>query len=402
MKKKRINYQLILSPFISQLGSAIFLLGLNWLLVKATGDTKLVGLVTGIGGIMYIVGDVVGASLVDHHDRKLVLIACDALAAAACLLGAWLITPANPQTWLLIFVTAVLDLMTAINYPAAKALTPDVIAPSALQSFNAIANTAFSMASVVAPMVGGLLLASKMLGFQGFMLVNAGSYFVAALLNASIKAPRFKPVQAKSHLIGDTISGLSFVFKSRQLTELMLALGAYNFCASGFLLTAPFIADQRFAGQPTAYSNFLLLSAVGGILGGILIATQKRAVSTLQLYLEQIVLALLLIYLGFHLTHPLWLAIAFISGFFDSQLFSSLSTLMQAVTPRPMLGRVIGLIFLVFDGVAPLSNMFFGQFIHAWNAHTYTVLGVLLIVVFSWLAWQAVRNKRQQPPVTDD
>ena len=393
MQKHRFSIQLVLSPFISQLGSAIYLLGLNWLVVKQTGDTKLIGLITGVGGTMFFLGDFLAAVIVDHHDRKRVMLVCNAIAAAICVFGAWLIDPNAPQTWLLILITSVLDLMTTINFPAAKAITPDIIAAPALQRFNAIANAVFSMASILSPLIGGLLLSSGRLGFQGFLLINAGSYVVASLLVWTLNSPVFEPGEDASDPIKDTIYGLKYVVGNHQLALMMLALGAFNFCAAGFLLAAPYMADHLYAGRPSAYSTFLLINACGGLLGGAVLSLQRQRVSVMQVYTEQLVIGVLMVGLGFHLTHFLWLALALINGFVNSQMFSSVATLMQGMTPRELLGRVFGLIFLVYDGVQPLGNFFFGQFIKIWGARTYTVLGAILVLSFALLIWATRRTQ---------
>nr|WP_252894811.1 hypothetical protein [Liquorilactobacillus satsumensis] len=52
---------------------------------------------------------------------------------------------------MLIIITFVLNLMLALNYPAAKAITPEVIAKTRLQTFNALANTVFNFANILAP-----------------------------------------------------------------------------------------------------------------------------------------------------------------------------------------------------------------------------------------------------------
>lgn len=394
MKKKAISYQLILSPFISQCGTAIYLLGLNWFIVHATGDTKLIGWITGLGGVCFVLGDFLAATIVDHHDRKLVMLGCDGVSAAACIAAALLLNPVHMQTWLLIALTGILDLTMSISYPAAKAITPDVIKSAALQRFNAIANTVFSMANIFSPLIGGALLSYRVLNFQGFLLVNALSFVLAGLLIWSIRAPRFVSTE-DSNMLRDTVSGLQFMFSKRSFVEMMAALGAFNFCAAGFLLTAPFIADTSFHGNVGAYSEFLMLSAVGGLIGGTLLSLQPRSVSAQQVYTEQMIYGALLLALGFNLSHWFWLIAAFCSGFVNGRMFASLATIMQEATPREMLGRVFGLIFLIYDGVQPLGNFFFGNFIHAWGAHTYTVLGVILLLCFGLLIVSLRRRNRQ-------
>lgn len=67
---KKAYFPLMFSPFASQLGSAIYVLGLNWLLVRVTGNTKLLGLIEGLGGLAFLLGDFLVGLLVDQYNRK--------------------------------------------------------------------------------------------------------------------------------------------------------------------------------------------------------------------------------------------------------------------------------------------------------------------------------------------
>lgn len=120
--------------------------------MQVTGSTKLLGLIEGLGGFAFLLGDFLVGLLVDQHNRKGVLIWTDLISAAICLLGSFFVDNTTPpQTWLLIIITFVLNLMLALNYPAAKAITPEVIAKTRLQTFNALANTVFNFANILAP-----------------------------------------------------------------------------------------------------------------------------------------------------------------------------------------------------------------------------------------------------------
>ncbi|SYW04857.1 putative permease [Oenococcus oeni] len=45
-------------------------MGLNWLLVRAIGNTKLLGLIEGLGGLAFLLGDFLVGLLVDQYNRK--------------------------------------------------------------------------------------------------------------------------------------------------------------------------------------------------------------------------------------------------------------------------------------------------------------------------------------------
>jgi len=153
---KRTYVSLMLSPFFSQIGSAIYVLGLNWLIVKSTGTTQLLGIIEGIGGFAFLIGDLLVGLLVDQHNRKYVLIWTDIIATLVCVVSSFLINNNNPQIWLLILITFILNLMLALNYPATKSIVPEVINGNYLQKFNALSNTFFGLANIIAPVIGGV------------------------------------------------------------------------------------------------------------------------------------------------------------------------------------------------------------------------------------------------------
>ncbi|MFT8744338.1 MFS transporter [Lentilactobacillus hilgardii] len=220
-KVKRSYFSLIFSPFASQLGSAIYLLGLNWLIVRMTGNTKLLGIIEGIGGIGFLLGDLLVGRLVDQYNRKVVLVGTDLMSALMCLVGGIIVDNQKPQIWLLLTITFVLNLMLAINFPAAKAIAPEIIDNAGLQRFNAIANMFFNFASVLAPLIGGVLLAIKSIEFNEFLMINAMSFVIAILLNLLISYQPTKRLadQEPQSILKSNLIGFAYVKKHPKLMK---------------------------------------------------------------------------------------------------------------------------------------------------------------------------------------
>lgn len=375
------------SLFASQLGSAIYVLGLNWLIVRATGNTKLLGLIEGLGGLAFFLGDFLVGVLVDQCNRKKVLIWTDIVSTLICFVGGFYVNNQQPQIWLLIIITFILNLMIALNYPAAKAITPEIVKKNQLQKFNAISNTFFNMANVGAPLIGGALLAIKGIDFSEFLIINALSYIVALCMNLLIP---YKKRQAakdnkKESVFASTLIGFKYVKNHPNLLMYMLAMGIFNFCYAGFLLAAPYIANHFFEGEATNYSVFLTVSAIGGLLGGLWLTFQKSEIQTQRIYCEQLFYGVVLIGCGMFLSLSTWLLIALVFGIFQARFFGSITTFIQDETDVAFLGRIFGLTFLFFDGVQPLGDFVFGFFVSSWKQWTYVILGVLLVIFFSCL-----------------
>ncbi|MFT8477409.1 MAG: MFS transporter [Liquorilactobacillus sp.] len=384
---KKTYFPLMFSLFASQLGSAIYVLGLNWLIVRATGNTKLLGLIEGLGGLAFFLGDFLVGVLVDQCNRKKVLIWTDIVSTLICFVGGFYVNNQQPQIWLLIIITFILNLMIALNYPAAKAITPEIVKKNQLQKFNAISNTFFNMANVGAPLIGGALLAIKGIDFSEFLIINALSYIVALCMNLLIP---YKKRQAakdnkKESVFASTLIGFKYVKNHPNLLMYMLAMGIFNFCYAGFLLAAPYIANHFFEGEATNYSVFLTVSAIGGLLGGLWLTFQKSEIQTQRIYCEQLFYGVVLIGCGMFLSLSTWLLIALVFGIFQARFFGSITTFIQDETDVAFLGRIFGLTFLFFDGVQPLGDFVFGFFVSSWKQWTYVILGVLLVIFFSCL-----------------
>lgn len=94
----------------------------------------------------------------DRHDRRRVLVACNAAAAAAATLLAGLVVIRAPVIAVLAVAFLVASLTTA-DYPAMVASTPWLVEPDHLVAANTVVSTVESAAFMVGPGLGGILLA---------------------------------------------------------------------------------------------------------------------------------------------------------------------------------------------------------------------------------------------------
>ncbi|MDI6666726.1 MFS transporter [Leuconostoc falkenbergense] len=382
---KRNYLSLALSPFASQIGSAIYVLGLNWLIVKSTGTTAELGIIEGVGGFAFLLGDLLVGLLVDRNNRKHVLIYTDFISVITCIVSSVFINNQQPQFWMLTAITFILNFMLALNYPASKALAPEIIGNQHLQKFNAISNTLFSLANIFAPLIGGLLLAVKAIHFNEFILINAFSFAIALILNLLIS---YQPSNMESNaesesVIKSTIAGLKYVHQHKSLLRYMLSMGFFNFVYAGFLLTIPYVAKHDFASFTSSYSIFLTVTAVGGLTGGFFLTIQSNQMNSTYIFAEQIVYGLILIICSVAFSLYTWFVIALIHGLVQARFFSCLTTFIQAETSLAYLGRIFGLTFLFFDGIQPIGSFAFGFFISEWGHFSYLILGLITLSLFT-------------------
>lgn len=372
----------MMSPFVSQLGLSVYLIGLNWLIVEATGTTKQLGIIQAVSGVAFIITDVFVGVLVDKYNPKILILLTNLLSALVNFGGAIFVNSNQPQTLLLIVTTFSLNIMLAINYPSVKALVPSVIKSNKIQRFNAISNTIYGFASILAPLICSVLLTLGKFSFNQFLLVNGLLFLFAALINNRIDSPKSYSINISGKFIENLIEGFQYIRRTRKLILLISAMGIFNLCYSGFILLIPYLAKNYFQSNVSIYSIALLLMSLGGLAGGVNLARQTKSINSSKIYLELVLFSLILLGVVSYFNQYTWLGMVAVFGFVQAQLFGSIPTFIQKETDSKYLGRVFGLAFLAFDGAQPLGNLFFSNFIDSISYKTYIGISIIMFISF--------------------
>lgn len=374
---------MFLSPFISRVGDSLYLFGLNWFVVKATNSTTLLGIVQAVGGITLLCGDLFCGVLIDNYNRKLIFLGSEFISLLACFMFATIINPVDPAGWQLITLTCMLDVGLAFSFPAAKAIVPEVLQPSALQRFNAFTNTSLNIADVITPLIGGALLTLKWIDFRSFLLFNASSFTISFLLVLGMHYQPVARTQLRLTFWRSLQSGFKYVFKNATLTENVIVSGLANVLFAASHLVLPYIVKTEYQADAEKYSILLTAMAVGGILGGIRLTMAKRPANRRDNYRDLILGGVAMLIAGFVQTYSVLLVATLVYGFAMACFNIRAFTLTQDLTANEFLGRIFGIWFIALDGVQPFGSFIFGFLTDYTKNFTLAIIGIsLLLAIF--------------------
>ncbi|MDN5575778.1 MAG: MFS transporter [Pediococcus sp.] len=364
--KQEFSWPLFFSPFVSRLGDALFIFGLNWFIVKATGHASLLGIVQGIGGIILVAGDLFAGPMVDKYNRKLIMLIADAVSFFACLVMAAIMDVNEPVFYQLVLLTCVIDIGLAFNFPAAKAIIPEIIRHDKLSIFNSWSNTGLTLADIVAPLFGGFLLTLNWINFRSFLFINALSFLLSFVFTWALRyTPEMDHTKETMPILDSLAKGLNYVRHNRDVFRLIIFDAILAAMYAGFTLLLPYDVDHYYNGDERLYSYVLTLVAIGGMLGGLSLGC---------FYLRNGInhhgnLGKLRVVVG----------VALVYGFYTARMGIRMMTIVQNVTEVAYLGRVFSIWFLCFDSMHPFGSFVFG-FISDWFNHgTFFVLGGLVL-----------------------
>ncbi|MDV7022879.1 enterobactin transporter EntS [Atlantibacter subterranea] len=362
-----------------------------------TGSPWLVGLaVTLTGGAMFI-GLISGGVLADRHERKRLIL----IARSTCGLGfiGLFINALLPEPSLVaIYLLGLWDgFFGAIGVTALLAATPGLVGRENVMQAGAITMLTVRLGSVIAPMIGGLLLASGGVAWN-FGLAAMGTFITLIPLFSLPRMPA--PQMQREHPLRALLQAFRFLLSNPLIGGVAL-VGALLTMASAVRVLYPALANHW---QMSASQIGFLYAAVplGAALGALTSGRIAHTAMPGRVTLATTVAAFLAV--GAFGVMPLWgLAVVCLALFGYLSAISSLLqyTLIQTQTPDDMLGRINGLWTaqnVTGDAIGAALLGAFGTLLTPAASASVSGLGLAVMGVLLALLLNELRRFRQPAP----
>jgi MFS family permease len=270
--RSRTFRRLIVALAASEAGDWLYNLALVVVVFERTQSAGLAALTTAARVLPMVLVGPLGGVIADRFDRRLAMIASDAV-RTLCMLGLAVVTLTGLPV-LLLPLLAALNTAAGVAYPPCVAATvPRLVAPESVSSAYAARSTVSNSAIVAGPAFGALLvlLGSPAIAF----LVNAGSFAVAGLLVWSIRAAEgtFRPARqgVRGSLGTDLRAGVGAL---RQHPAALRLAGAdvLSSFVYGALTVLLLLLSRRLGFGDHGYGYLLAGMGAGGVLGAALAA----------------------------------------------------------------------------------------------------------------------------------
>ena len=382
------NYRLFISgQLISMVGTWVQSVAQSWLVYRLTGSSALLGLVAFTAQIPILLLAPVGGALADRHDRVRILLATQALAASLATTIGLLAVGERVTLGALFTISSLLGVVSAFDVPARQALVAQLVPRRDLQNAIAINSSVFSAARMLGPAVGGLLVAG--VGEGWCFLINALSYLPVIINLTRLRLPpsaRARPAQAPFAAVRE---GLAYVARNRPIRALLLHIGMASIAGMPYLVLMPVFAAEVLHGTAHTLGILMGCSGIGAVAAGVLLSGRSGLAGLGRL--------IAIAGCGFGASTVLFAvsrwellsgALLVAAGFFMVLLMSATNTLLQALAPEALRGRVMSAYTMVLMGFAPLGALAVGVIAHPIGAPAAVVIGGSLCtcsgLLFMW------------------
>ena len=357
---------------LSSVGDAMTRVALIWYVFAETDSTRALGLLSICFVAPVLVGGLLAGALLDHFDRRKVMLVDALVRGGAVALIPLLDALGRLDLWHIYVVAAVYGLLFMISLAGGPSLLPSIVPREQLVTVNALEVLSFTIGGVIGPPIAGLLIAR--FGAPQVLLLDALTYAVFALALVRV---RYAPVANAGERAAPR-STLRDAFQllrgNRVLLSTTLMYMSFNI-GQGFLFVwLPVYSERTLGGGPQLYGLLLGGLAAGQMAASLLAGSVALGLSLGTLIcVAEVLSGLSLLFL---LASNVWLALLGVTlhGLFTAPLTIWAQTLRMAIIPEHLRGRMFALLRMLMQGTNPLGGALAGLLLPALGVRAFIVL----------------------------
>ena len=374
MKKQVLFHKdftlVVIGQIVSLFGNAILRFALPLYLLRETGSPSLFGAVSACSFIPMIIFSLFGGVLADRVNKRNIMVILD-FGTAAIIAVFYLIHGILPIVPIMIVCLMLLYSISGTYQPPVQASIPALLENEQIMSGNAVINMVNTLASLLGPIIGGILFGAW--GLIPILIVSIACFFSSAVMEIFIHIP-FKKRKSEKSMASIVLedlkeSGRYIKDEKPEFVPVIVILALFNLIFSSVMIV----------GIPIMVVNILQMSDIslgitqgalglgglaGGILGGIIGGRLK--LKNGYLLLAGCSVSALVMGIGlFSFVPPLvgyWLitGMSFAAMALSTMFTIQMCSMVQQQTPSHLIGKIMALIMAVANCAAPAGQALYG------------------------------------------
>jgi MFS family permease len=380
---------------ISTAGSQMQVSAISWHIRELSGKPDPLAL-GGIGLariLPIILFSLLSGPVADTYNRKTVLLITQSLQALTAVFLAWLTFSNQISIALIYLLTAIQAGAMAFDAPARQAMIPNLVPEQELPNAFSLINIAKNSASIIGPLLGGVVIATMGQGYTYF--INAIS-FLAVIFALLIMGTIPQDLKHSSGInLGAVKEGIQFILSRPIILSTMLIDFVATFFASASTMLPIVARDILHVGE-VGYGLLAAGESIGSLTAGLVISQMNNIKKQGKVFLTAVILfGLATILFGISRTLVLAFAALVLVGAADSVSTIIRNTIRQMQTPDHIRGRMVSINQIFFRGGPQLGEMEAGIVGSLFSVPIAIVSGGVGVILAVWMIarkWPEMTN----------
>lgn len=370
--------------FFSGMNMMIVLRG--YLVYDLTGSPKALAAIMLSVALPMLVIAPIGGVITDRIDRRTVMLAAQLAVAFVNLINTVLILTDTVAMWNLIVMSVLSGVAFSFNMPARQAAMPNLVPRHLLMNAMSLGSSAMNGTRILAPAIGGLLIAP--IGIGGGFVVLTALYFLAAALTLGLPKMPPKDRDASVTFFTDFKGGFSYIRGDKLVLGLLLLGTIPMIFAMPYQTFLPIFSEEVWDVGPTGLGLLQAMAGVGGLVGTLITANLDRSPRKGWVMLVAACLSGVFLMAFSYSIFGVALAMIAVVGLTSMIFMTVNNTMITSLIPDHVRGRVSSVLMMTF-GLMPLGVVPASIAADSIGVEAVTAIGGGLLIVTVLLTYAA-------------
>ena len=272
-----------LASIVSNLGGWMQDTAGTWLMTVLTSSPLLIALMQTAASLPVVILGLLAGATADIFDRRRLLIFWQAWMLSAVALLSVLTFFDIISPWILLILTFLLNIGTAMNSPAWQAIVPEVIPRAQLPDAISLNSAGFNLARALGPALGGLaiaLFARATTGAASVFLLNSLSFVgVILVLYRWQRKPIFKSALPAERIQGSMRAGIRYIRYAPMLQAAFVRTLLFTLFVSAVWALLALVAKNDLHQGAMGYGILNGSMGFGAVIGATMLPRVRRVLS---------------------------------------------------------------------------------------------------------------------------
>ncbi len=350
------NYRLLFfGQLISLCGVWMQITAQGWLILRLTNSPLWLGLIAAAQSLPVLLLSLPAGALADKAPKRTLLLATQSVSMISALLLALLLFSGQIQVWHVLLAALIGGTVSAVENTARQAFTIELVGREDLMNAIALDSMVFNWSRIIGPATAGALVA--VIGEAPAFLFN-GLSFLAVI--AGLLMMRLRPFEPPARQSGASHlrEGIAYIMDEPKVRLLLLQICLLCVFGLAYVPLLPSFARDVLGGDALVFGLVASTNAAGALCAALVIAIFGDRIPRVK-YMTIALMSYSLLLGGFTLARDLLPALLLIAGVGWAGITSLTisNTLLQAIVPNELRGRVMSVFVLMVMGVSQLSGL---------------------------------------------
>lgn len=402
---KRNIVLMMIGKLSSMLGANIYTFAMGLYVLKTTGSGMGFAITLVCGAVPRLICGPIAGAAADRMNRKKLAVGADIL-SALIMFTMFLLSTSFELSLIFIYVSAALLSICASFFSIALTSSiPSLVDTTRIQKANSLNQTATSLATILGPVIGGLVYGLFSIKF--FFLLNGITFALAAMIEVFMVFDLYKAnkKEEKGHFLTSIKEGFIYVKEQSDIFSMLKFSLWLNFFFCAVSVSLPYIIVQKLSLSSQQFGVIEAMLAAGMLFASILLSVRAEATNKFQTIRRNLfILSALLFCIALPMFLPLTKTMIFIYYITLMILFGvnlitinvPLQVFVQKATAPEYLGRVFGLIETMSTAIVPLGTLLYGvllDYIPASTVIFISAFGLFVVVFIGTKHWKDIQQQ---------